>query len=129
VPVEEIQPGTMALLRSLKARQNADKLILGSSYPETGLVLVNALGEPVRPELYSDRFRELCGEAGLRVIHLHLVRHTLAVAMNRAGVAPVDAAPLLGHTVPVYIATYLRPSESGAQSAARALGAALGAGV
>jgi len=30
------------------------------------------LGKPVRPELYSDRFRGLCREAGLRTIHLHL---------------------------------------------------------
>jgi len=29
------------------------------------------------------------------VIHLYLVRRTLAVAMDRAGVAPVDAAPPL----------------------------------
>jgi hypothetical protein len=60
------------------------------------IVLVNALGEPVRPELYSDQFRRLSRAAGLREIHLHLIRHTLAVAMNRAGVALVDAAPLLG---------------------------------
>jgi integrase len=51
------------------------------------------------PELYSDRFWTPCREAGLRNIHLHHVRHTLAVAMDRAGVAPVDVAPLLGHTV------------------------------
>ena len=31
----------------------------------------------------------------IRVIHLYLVRRTLAVAMDRAGVAPVDAAPPL----------------------------------
>jgi integrase len=71
-------------------------------------VLVDPLGKPVRPELYSDRFRRLTQAAGLRVIHLHLVRHTLAVAMDRTGVAPVDAAPLLGHTVDVYVSTYLR---------------------
>jgi integrase len=129
VPVEEIQPGTTALLRSLRARQAADRLVLGAGYPETGLVLVNALGKPVRPELYSDRFRRLCREAGLRTIHLHLVRHTLAVAMNRAGVAPVDAAPLLGHTVDVYVSTYLRPSEKGARSAASTLGAVLAGGI
>ena len=69
----------------------------------------------MRPELYSDRFRRLSRQAGLRVIHLHLVSHTLAVAMNRAGVAPVDAAPPLGHTVDVYVSTYLRPSEQGAR--------------
>jgi site-specific recombinase XerC len=129
VPVEDIQPGTVALLRSLRARQAADRLALGFGYQETGLVLVDPLGKPVRPELYSDRFRRLSQQAGLRVIHLHLVRHTLAVAMNRAGVAPVDAAPLLGHTVDVYVSTYLRPSEQGARSAAHVLGAALAAGI
>jgi site-specific recombinase XerC len=127
VPMEDIQPGTVALLRSLRARQAADRLALGFGYQETGLVLVDPLGAPVRPELYSDRFRRLSREAGLRVIHLHLVRHTLAVAMDRAGVAPVDAAPLLGHTVDVYVSTYLRPSEQGAWTAADVLGAALAA--
>jgi hypothetical protein len=56
-------------------------------------VLVDPLGKPVRPKLFTDRFWRLSQQAGLRVIHLHLVRHTSAVAMDRAGVAPVDAAP------------------------------------
>jgi integrase len=77
----------------------ADKLALGAAYQETGLVLVDALGRPIRPELFSDHFRDLCGEAGVRPIHLHLIRHTLAGVMNRKGVPPVDAAALLGHTV------------------------------
>jgi integrase len=84
ISVDEIQPGTVALLRTLKARQAADRLSLGAGYLETGLVLVDELGKPVRPELYSDRFRRLSRQAGLRTIHLHLVRHTLAVAMDRA---------------------------------------------
>lgn len=128
VPVEEVQPGTVALLRTLRARQAADRLALGAGYLETGLLLVDPLGKPVRPELYSDRFRRLSAQAGLRVIHLHLVRHTLAVAMDRAGVAIVDAAALLGHTPDVYVSTYLRRSEQGARSAASALGAALSGG-
>ena len=92
-------------------------------------MLVDPLGKPVRPELFPDRFRRLSQQAGLRVIHLHLVRHTPAVAMDRAGVAPVDPAPPLGHTVGVYVSTYLRPSEQGARSAAHALGAALAKGI
>ena len=102
---------------------------MASEYLETGLVLVNALGEPVRPELYSDHFRKLCRQAGVRTIHLHLVRHTLANALNRAGVAIVDAAPLMGHTPETYMRTYLRPTELGARSAASALGAALAKGL
>jgi hypothetical protein len=89
---------------------------------------VNALGEPVRPELYSDRFRALCREAGLRTIHLHLIRHTLAGELIRAGVTMVDAAALLGHTPDVFVSTYLRKSEAGVRSAASALGAAFASG-
>jgi integrase len=125
VPVEEIQPGTVALLRALKARQAADRLLLGnwvrgdarrSARPAcaTGVVLRS--------------FPELCTQAGVRTIHLHLVRHTLAVEMIRAGVAIVDGAALLGHTPDVFVSTYLRKSESGARSAARVLGAALASG-
>ena len=90
-------------------------------------MLVDALGVPVRPEAHSDKFHKLTRAAGLREINPHLVRHTFAVAMDRAGIAPVDAAPLLGHTVETYISTYLRPSEIGARSAASGLGAALAA--
>jgi hypothetical protein len=118
----------VALLRSLRAHQHADRLMLGAGYPNTGLVLVDALGEPVRPELYSDRFRKLCREAGLREIHLHLVRHTLAGELIRAGATIVDAAALLGHTPDVFVKTYLRPSEAGLRSAASALGVALAGG-
>ena len=97
----------------------------GAGYPESGLVLVDAFRVSVRPEAYSDKFHKLTRAAGLRQINPHLVRHTFAVAMDRAGIAPVDAAPLLGHRVETYISTYLRPSEMGARSAASGLGAAL----
>jgi integrase len=93
------------------------------------LVLVDADGKPVRPELYSDTVRRLCREAGLRTIHLHLVRHTLATALLNAGVTIVDAAALLGHTPDVFVSTYLRKSEAGVRSAGLALGAAFASGI
>jgi hypothetical protein len=49
VPVEQIRPGTVALLRALKARQAADRLGLGPGYPETDLVVVDAIGQPSGP--------------------------------------------------------------------------------
>ena len=126
VPVEEIQPGTTALLRALKARQASERLMLGAGYTETGLVLVNALGAPRAPGAVLGSIPAVVSsEAGLPAIRLHWVRHTLAVAMNRAGVPIVDAAALLGHTPDVYVATYLKKSEQGARSAAGTLGAAL----
>jgi integrase len=125
VPVEAIQPGTVAILRSLRARQAADKLALGEAYEETGLVLVDALGRPLRPEAYSDRFPLLSRQAGVPVVILHAVRHTLALMMHRAGIAPADAAALLGHTLAVHLARYVPLTERGARSAASGLGEAL----
>jgi integrase len=75
--------------------------------------------------LYSDRFHALVKDAGLPRIRLHSVRHTLAMIMHRAGVAPADAAALLGHTLAVHLSTYIPASERGARSAAAALGSAI----
>jgi integrase len=128
VEVEQVQPGTVALLRALKARQAADRLARGAGYPESGLVVVDALGRPLPPAGYSDRFAIMCRDAGVRQVHLHAVRHTLALIMHRAGVAPADAAALLGHTVQTHLAVYVPLTEKGARTAASGLGAAIAAG-
>lgn len=97
-------------------------------YVDSGLVVVDALGQPVRPEWYSDRFRALCRVSGVPPITLHSVRHSLAFWLHREGVPPADAAALLGHTVEVHLSTYLPHSgASGIASAAQALGRAAAA--
>lgn len=75
----------MALLRSLKARRAADRLVLGAGYQETGYVLVDPLGEPVKPYTYSDHFEILCHKAGLPAVQLPSVRHTLALIIIGRG--------------------------------------------
>lgn len=128
LPVEAMHPGTVAALRALSARQAADRLLAGPAYDESGLIVVDALGRPVRPEWYSDRFRALCKAAGVPSITLHSVRHSLAFWLHREGVTPADAAALLGHTVDVHLSTYLPHSgASGIASAAQALGRAAAA--
>jgi len=128
VPVELLHPGTVAQLRSLKASQAADRLRAGTAYVDSGYVVVDALGQPVRPEVYSDRFRRLCTAAGAPPIRLHSVRHSVAFWAHAVGVTPADAAALLGHGVPVHLATYLPGSgTSGIAAAAAALGRAAAA--
>src|SRR5699024_11912021 len=68
VPVEIIEPGTIELLRAMQARQAEDKLAAGTAYVDSGYLVVNEAGEPLRPELYSDRFRSLCRKAKVPVI-------------------------------------------------------------
>jgi len=126
VPVEAIHPGTVALLRRMRAQQAADKLAAGRAYQSSGYVVVDELGYPLRPEVYSDRFRRLCVAAGVPSIRLHAVRHSLAFWFHQIGVAPADAAALLGHTVEVHLSTYLPYSgAAGIRAAARALGVAV----
>lgn len=107
VPFETLEPGTIALLRKMKARQAEERFAAGSAWVDSGYVVVNEAGEPLRPELYSDRFRALCRAAGVPVIHLHKVRHSLAGLLHERTWTPVNAAKLLGHTKDVHIANYL----------------------
>jgi integrase len=125
VPFEAIHPGSIALLKRMKAKQAADKLAAGAAWRDSGLVVVDELGDPLAPQVYSDRFRRLCASAGVTTINLHSVRHSLAFWLHQIGVAPADAAALLGHSTEVHLSTYLPHSgAAGIQAAARALGIA-----
>lgn len=128
VPFEDMYPGTASLLKSLRAAQAADRLKAGEAYQDGGLVLVDVLGVPVRPEVYSDRFKTLTAKADVQPINLHQVRHSVAFALHGLGVTPADAAALLGHEVQVHLSTYLPHSgTTGIAAAARTFGRAVGA--
>lgn len=129
VPVEAMHSGSVAVFRALSARQAADRLAAGPAYEPSSYVLVDALGRPIRPEQFSDRFALLCRQADVPPIRLHSVRHTLALMMHRAGQAPADAAALLGHSVAVHLDTYVPRTQRGAQTAASALGQVLASGL
>lgn len=125
VPIESLWPDTVAVLKAEKTRQARDRLAAGPAYQSSEFVVVDELGVPVRPEVFSVRFGRLVRTSGVPVIRLHSVRHSLALVMHRAGVAPGDAAGLLGHTLAVHLDAYLPMDERGTSSAATALGAAL----
>jgi hypothetical protein len=105
--------------------QARERLVLGAGYPESGLVLVDALGVPVRPEAYSDKFHKLTRAAGLREIQPSPRPPHLGRRDGPSGDRASGRGSAVGHTVETYISTYLRPSEMGARSAASGLGAAL----
>lgn len=125
VPVEMLHPGTMALLRSLKAQQAADKLAAGRAYRETGAVLVDPLGEPVSPERFTGEFGRLCAAAEVPSVRLHWLRHSLATIMHRAGIEAADAAAVLGHSTAVHLTYYVTSSQPGVSRAAQAFAASL----
>lgn len=122
VPFEEIQPGTTALLRAYSARVAQERLAAGSGWERSPFVFVDEVGVPVKPRAYGWRFAALCKTAGVPVIRLHSVRHSLAFLLHALGVAPADAAALLGHTLEVHLSTYMpEGGASGIKAAASAL--------
>lgn len=125
IPVESVSPGTVAVLRQLRAAQAAERLAAGPAYEDSGLVVVNALGKGIHPEVYSQRWRALCRSADLPAIGLHTVRHTIATLLHSTGVAPAHAAGLLGHTVSTHLSFYVTRTNDGIASAASTLGGLL----
>jgi len=102
----KVGPEVVADLKRLKALQAVERLAAGSAYMATGLVLVNEVGTPMRPERYGDLFQEHAKAAGLPRIRLHDLRHTTASLLHSIGVPPVVCANYLGHTTEVYLRTY-----------------------
>ncbi len=118
----------VAALRSLRAREAAERLAAGSAYDDSGLVVTNELGRPVRPEWYSDRFNRLSREAGLPTIRLHDARHTAATLMLEAGTPVHVVAAWLGHDPAVTHRTYAHAHDDALRTAGEALSRALSGG-
>lgn len=107
-------PGTTAALRALWLAQGR---------PESGLAICDSAGQTVDPDTYSSRFRSLCRGAGLPVLRsIHKVRHTLATALDEAGVPEHHAAALLGRGVQTYRRFHLVTDDAGAAPAVEAAG-------
>lgn len=96
----------VADLKALKTLQARERLAAGEAYTVTGLIVVDPMGVPLRPERYSDLFHMHADAAGLPRIRLHDLRHTAASLLAANGVPIVTAAALLGHDPMVYAKTY-----------------------
>lgn len=129
VPFESMWPGSVGLLRQLRASQAADRLAAGAAWSDSGgLVYVDAIGRPIRPEAYSDAFRRIAAAAELPPIRLHSLRHSIAFWVHSLGVPPADGAALLGHRLDVHMSVYVpEGGVTGAAHAAEVMGRAVAA--
>jgi integrase len=102
----QLDDGLVAALRALKTQQARERLEAGEAYASScGLcggshVVVNELGEPYRPDAFSDRFLRFAQTAGLPRIRLHDLRTTAITLMGQAGVPIVEIQKLVGHSNP-----------------------------
>lgn len=95
VPAGHI-PGILPALRRLRTQQAAERLAAGPAYVESGFVVVDKEGSPVRPEWFSDRFKALRVAARVPPIPMHSLRHAAVLVLREAGIPAVCIAEWLG---------------------------------
>ena len=110
-------------LADLQHTQLQERDRAGAAYQDSGLVVVDEVGTPMRPDVYSSRFKRLVAQAGLRPIRLHDLRHTALTRMTLAGVPLPVVAAWAGHADPAFTLRVYAHSQPGAL---RQAGAALG---
>ena len=100
-----LDPERARLLRSLHDRQIE---LYGHAAVADGYICVNEFGRPMRPEDWSERWRELCkATKGVRSDHtLHAARHSTVTFMRNAGVPDHIVAAWHGHDEVVMRQTY-----------------------
>lgn len=88
---------TVSVLREHRARQNAERLLVGSSWTDLDLVFCRVDGTPLHPERFTRQFSERIRQLGLPKIRLHDLRHGWATMALTAGVHPKVVQERLGH--------------------------------
>ena len=101
-----VGPEVIADLMALKMAQDIEAKDFGPNYNPEGLVVVNEVGEPIRPETYSGWFEKHTEAAGLPKIRLHDLRHTAASLLASQGVPIIIASELLGHDPQIFTKVY-----------------------
>jgi integrase len=98
VRVVTLDEDSVAVLRTLRARQNRERLAFGPQWPDGGLVFTREDGEPVRPDSVSQKFDRLLERLDLPRIRLHDLRHTSASIGLASGETLKEISERLGHS-------------------------------
>ena len=111
-----------AVLRRMREEQGAQ---FGFEHARSGRLAVNEAGDDLRPERYSDLWREACQAAGVPVCTLHVARHSSVTLMRKLGVPDQIVAAHHGHDESTMRATYSHAHREDLVSAAERLEAAM----
>lgn len=124
-------PAPAVLVRALKAAkagQAAEKLAAGDAYEDSGYVVVDELGRPVRTDWLRRRVYRLMGQAGVRRVRPYDARHACLTYLTTAGVPDVVVSAWAGHADLSFTKrVYVHPDASHLQAAADKLDEILGA--
>jgi integrase len=120
-------PGVVALFKTQKAAQAADRLHAGNQWTDSGLVFTSEFGTPVDPRNILRTVQIAAAKIGIDRIGVHTLRHGAAVGWLEAGVHIKAVADLLGHSsIAVTGDIYGHTSDETARSAIEGRSGALG---
>jgi integrase len=113
-----LDPETIQQFMEHRKRQIEERLLMGSSWVETGYVFVQENGEPLDIGTPTHLFKKLSKRAALRSIRLHDLRHLHATELLRLGEPLHVVSDRLGHKDPMVTATiYAHVSNEQGESA------------
>jgi integrase len=102
-----LDSGTVAALREHRARQAAERLLMGAGWTDTDLVFCHPDGTALHPERFSRGFAEWVQKIGLPRIRLHDLRHGWATLALQKGIQPKVVQERLGHAnIAITLDTY-----------------------
>lgn len=102
-----LHPQARDYLAAHRTAQVQEHLVAGPSWNDTGFVFTTEAGELLHPDRVTKLFGQIIRAAGLPVIRLHDLRHTVATLALTAGVHTKIVQELLGHAnVSVTLDTY-----------------------
>ncbi len=90
-------PSVVNELKGHKARQAQEKLFLGSSYNNEGLVFCTEDGKRLYPSNFSRTYRRILTNAELPYKKLHSLRHTFVSLLAESGEDIKTIQELVGH--------------------------------
>jgi integrase len=100
-----IDPETVEQFNAHRKRQITERLLMGSSWTETGYVFIREDGNPIGEGTVTQLFTKLLKRAGLRHNRLHDLRHLHATELLRLGEPLHVVSKRLGHADPMVTAT------------------------
>lgn len=119
VPLADV---VIPILRSHRARQDAEKLKIGPRYHDADLVFCNADGTPWPPDTFTKQFAQIARFVGMKGFRFHDVRHAFATLTLKNGTSVNEVSALLGHSSPVItLSTYAHVIEGVARGAVNLL--------
>lgn len=124
-----LAPGLVALLRDRRTAQKAEKLKAGAAWENPlDLVFTSLHGHALDACRVHRVHRELLGDAGVRVVRFHDLRHGAATEMIGSGVDVASTGAVLGHKDLATTLRYTHPDAARANAAVARLAGTLGLG-